>query len=151
MHAQLFPIEGGDPIELSKDLTVVGRREDCDLRLDHKSVSKMHCILVKTDGMLMVRDLGSTNGTRINGARIRRGGLLSNDHLAIASYKFKVVLGQGQPPSHRVHAHEHTQRIDASDFRKALAGGGADNNDSDEIELRPNQLPDAYPEEESKQ
>ena len=97
MRAQLVPVDGGEPVEIVKDLTVVGRKEDCDLRLDHKSVSKMHCVLVKTDGLLLVRDLGSTNGTRVNGARVRRAALLPNDQLSIANYKFRVYLGPDVP------------------------------------------------------
>ena len=70
MRAQLIPVDGGAPVDLVKDLTVVGRKEDCDLRLDHKSISKQHCIIVKTDGLLLIRDLGSTNATYINGMRL---------------------------------------------------------------------------------
>src|SRR6476659_10844187 len=97
MRAQLLPLDGGSPIEITKDLVVVGRKEDCDVRLDHKSVSKMHCVIVKTDGMLFLRDLGSTNGTRVNGTRVRRAALLPNDQLTIAHFKFRVYLGPDEP------------------------------------------------------
>src|SRR5947199_1373489 len=97
MRAQLVPLDGGSPVEVVKDLTLVGRKEECDLRLDHKSVSKMHCVIVKTDGLLLVRDLGSTNGTRVNGQRVRRAALLPNDQLSIASFKFRVYLGPDAP------------------------------------------------------
>src|SRR5437868_10428485 len=93
MRAQLVPLDGGAPIDVPRDLTLVGRKEDCDLRLDHKSVSKLHCILVKTDGLILVRDLGSTNGTRVNGQRVRRAALLPNDNLAIANFKYQVLFG----------------------------------------------------------
>src|SRR3979411_2826160 len=93
MRAQLLPLDGGPPIDVIKDLIVVGRKEECDLRLEHKSVSKMHCVIVKTDGLLLLRDLGSTNGTRVNGQRIRRAALLPNDQVSIANYKFRVFLG----------------------------------------------------------
>ena len=99
MRAQLIPLDGGDPIEVLKDITLVGRKEDCDLRLDHKSVSKQHCVIVRTDGLLIVRDLGSTIGTRVNGQRIRRAALLPNDNLNIASFRFRVYLGPGEPPA----------------------------------------------------
>src|SRR5438128_5854603 len=99
MRAQLIPVDGGEPIEIIKDMVLVGRREECDLNLEHKSVSKLHCIIVKTDGLLLVRDLGSTNGTRVNGQRVRRAALLPNDQLHIASVKFRIYLGPGEPPA----------------------------------------------------
>src|SRR6516225_2640330 len=98
MRAQLIPLEGGPPVEVAKEMMLIGRQEDCDLRLDHKSVSKMHCILVKTDGLLLLRDLGSTNGTRVNGQRVRRAALLPNDQIAIAGFKFRVYLGPDHEP-----------------------------------------------------
>ena len=71
MRARLVSADGGPSIDLLKDMTLFGRDEDCDVRLDHKSVSKLHCVIVKTDGLLLLRDLGSTNGTRVNGQRVR--------------------------------------------------------------------------------
>src|SRR2546425_7120930 len=117
MRARLVPIDGSAPVELVKDLTLFGRDDDCDVRLDHKSVSKLHCVIVKTDGLLLVRDLGSTNGTRVNNQRIRRAALLPNDQLHIASVKFKVYLGPGDSP---VSGSEHTQRIDADELAKLM-------------------------------
>ena len=98
MRAQLIPLDGGPPIEIVKDLTLVGRKSGCDLRLNHRSVSKHHCVLAKTDGLLILRDLGSTNGTRVNGARVRRAALIPNDQLAIAVFRFRVHLGPGDAP-----------------------------------------------------
>jgi pSer/pThr/pTyr-binding forkhead associated (FHA) protein len=92
MRAQLLPLDGGPPIEINKDLVVLGRKEECDVRLEHKSVSKMHCVIVKTDGLLLVRDLGSTNGTLVNGQRIRWAALLPDDQLAVAVFRYKVLL-----------------------------------------------------------
>src|SRR3954469_12594471 len=106
MRAQLIPLDGGPPIEIGRDLTLVGRKEECDLRLDHKSVSKLHCVIVKTDGLLLVRDLGSTNGTRVNGQRIRRAALLPNDQLTIANLHYRILFGAAAPPA----PEEHTVR-----------------------------------------
>src|SRR5207245_11788118 len=112
---RLIPSDGGATIEIVKDLTLVGRKEDCDLRLPHKSVSKMHCVIVKTDGLLLIRDLGSTNGTRVNGQRVRRAALLPNDLLSIASFKFRVSLG---PDDARVSEEDRTQPLDAPELAR---------------------------------
>ena len=93
MCALLVPLDGGPSVDVAKEMTLIGRQEDCDLRLDHKSVSKMHCVLVKTDGLLILRDLGSTNGTRVNGTRVRRAALLPNDKLSVANFHFRVLFG----------------------------------------------------------
>src|SRR3979411_1373471 len=111
MRAQLLPADGGQRIDVVKDLIVIGRKEDCDVRLEHKSVSKMHCIIVKTDGLLILRDLGSTNGTRVNGLRIRRAALLPNDQLSIAGFKFCIYLGPDEQAA--ALPQEHTQQLDA--------------------------------------
>ena len=157
MRAQLIPLDGGSPIEIVKDLIVVGRKEECDLRLEHKSVSKLHCVIVKTDGLLLLRDLGSTNGTRVNGHRVRRAALLPNDQLSIANYKFRVHLGPDASLDEPLE--EHTQHLDAADvaelLRKASERGDQDSGDSPiprpAQPIQRNQLPDAYPDEESHQ
>lgn len=150
MRAQLVPVDGGTPITIDKDLVVVGRKDDCDIRLEHKSVSKMHCVIVKTDGLLLLRDLGSTNGTRVNGTRVRRAALLPNDQLSIAHFKFRVSLGPSEeapaPP-----LHEHTQALDQQEIDRLLRPKQRVTehapDDRDEVEMESfhrNQLPDVY-------
>jgi pSer/pThr/pTyr-binding forkhead associated (FHA) protein len=152
MRAQLIPLDGGPPIDIAKDLVLVGRKDDCDLKLDHKSVSKLHCVIVKTDGLLLLRDLGSTNGTRVNGERIRRAALLPNDQLNIASLRFRVYLGPGDPLG-PVAPDERTQQIDAAEVARLLKAAGAGDADSGgdipAVPLQMNALPDVYPEEPS--
>ncbi len=154
MRAQLVPIDGGSPIEIVKDLVVIGRKEDCDVRLEHKSVSKLHCIVVKTDGLLLLRDLGSTNGTRVNGTRVRRAALLPNDKVRIAHFEFRIFLGPDTPAPAPVQPHEHTQALDQRELAQLMQkhGGGTERASIEEEEDEPepmqrNQLPDVYPDE----
>ncbi len=150
MRAQLVPLDGGPPIDVVKDLTVVGRKEDCDLRLEHKSVSKMHCVIVRTDGLLLLRDLGSTNGTRVNGQRVRRAALLPNDQVSIANYKFRVYLGPDLPAPPAVAPAEHTQQLDAGEVADLLRKPHARPAEKPDEPVHPNPLPDLYPEDASR-
>src|SRR4029077_17260580 len=117
MRAQLLPLDGGLPFDLVKALIVVGRKEDCDLRLEHKSVSKLHCVLVKTDGLLLLRDLGSTNGTRVNGQRVRRAALLPNDPLQLASLRYTVQLAPDEPAQA---PNDFTQQLDGKELARLI-------------------------------
>ncbi|QDV33380.1 FHA domain-containing protein [Tautonia plasticadhaerens] len=99
MKAELIPDNGDPPIPINRDITVIGRREYCDIRIDHPSISKRHCILVRTAGLLILRDLASTNGTRVKGQRIRWAALLPGDRVSVGGYKVRVYLGPDDTPS----------------------------------------------------
>jgi pSer/pThr/pTyr-binding forkhead associated (FHA) protein len=99
MKAELVP-ENGDPaIPILRDVTVVGRHADCDVVIDHVSLSKRHCVLVKTDGLLVIRDLATTNGTKVKGQRVRWAALLPEDRISLGGYKLRVYLGSDEMPS----------------------------------------------------
>src|SRR5262245_63540633 len=93
MKAELVPENGDPPIPIDSDLMVVGRRDYCDIVINHSSLSKRHCVLVKTDGLLVIRDLISTNGTKVKGQKIRWAALLPDDRITLGSYKLRVYLG----------------------------------------------------------
>ena len=141
MRVRLVPLDDGPTIELVKDITLIGRNDNCDVRFDTKSVSKLHCVLVVTDGLVLIRDLGSTNGTRVNGKRIRRGALLPNDHIAIATYRYRLKFGEGADPV------DDRSGMDTPGDLDADAVDDAD--DTPKVSappLRRNALPDDYPE-----
>ena len=149
MRAQLVPLEGGPPVEVIKEMTLIGRQDECDVRLDHKSVSKMHCVLVKTDGLLLLRDLGSTNGTRVNGTRVRRAALLPNDKLSVANFHFRVLFGAALALAAES---EKTQAINLKVVENLANKVVVDadmhpDSEVDEpiIEVQQNSLPDVYP------
>jgi hypothetical protein len=99
MKAELVPENGDPPIPIVRDVTIVGRREYCDVVINHHSLSKRHCVLVKTDGLLVIRDLATTNGTKVKGQKVRWAALLPDDRISLGAYKLRVYLGPDDMPS----------------------------------------------------
>jgi FHA domain/DUF1707 SHOCT-like domain len=77
--------ETTQPVELS-----IGRADYCDLILDEATVSRQHAMLRRTPEGWELRDLGSTNGTRVNGWRIERAPLRAGDELMLGLSRFVV-------------------------------------------------------------
>jgi pSer/pThr/pTyr-binding forkhead associated (FHA) protein len=95
MGIRLVSLDGGKDIAVDGGVTLIGRHPECDARLDGPRVSKRHCCLLRTGDLVEVRDLGSTNGTRLNGRRIVTGRLRPGDELAIAQFRFRLVHTHG--------------------------------------------------------
>ena len=90
----LTALDGGPDITVGRFPVIVGRHPLCDAWLDSLRVSRRHCTLVEIDGQILVRDLGSSNGTRINGRRIESGWLRSGDEFTVAHLRFRVSDGR---------------------------------------------------------
>jgi len=74
-----------------KPTTLIGRGSDCDLVIEDVSLSRHHAELTATESMLRVRDLGSANGTFVNGERIRDGRIAHDDSIRFGDREFLVV------------------------------------------------------------
>jgi adenylate cyclase len=101
MLGQLAPCGGGPVIPLLKPKLLVGRQSFCDVALRYAAVSSRHCELEFLAGYWLVRDLGSRNGTRVNGSVCASQWLMPNDVLAVAHYRYGVVYTApaGRPPA----------------------------------------------------
>jgi len=92
------PVGGGDPIPLTKAEMVLGRRPGCDIRLDYENISGKHCTLRFLNGIWMVRDLGSTNGTTVNGSLIAsEQSLMPDEELGIAGHMYTIEYEPAGP------------------------------------------------------
>jgi FHA domain len=69
----------------ASDELLVGRHDACDVMVSHPSVSRKHARLSFRDGHWVLRDLDSTNGTRVNGKRVVRCRLEPGDRLSLGS------------------------------------------------------------------
>lgn len=85
--------QAGNVIPLTSGKFLVGREEDCHLRPNSDLISRHHCVFTLDEYALRIRDLGSTNGTLVNGEKIRGGVVLKpGDIVSIGKLEFEVSL-----------------------------------------------------------
>ncbi len=93
--AALLVIHGaelGRKYDLVKEETSIGRSSKCDIQVDQEWVSRNHCRVLSREGEVTLEDLGSTNGTLVNDARVRRITKLKNgDLVKVGRTIFKFV------------------------------------------------------------
>ena len=94
----MHPVGGGDPIPLLKPEILIGRRPGCDIRLDFENISGKHCKLRFLNGLWMIRDLGSTNGTTVNGSLLAsEQSIMPDEELGIAGHLFTIDYDPAGP------------------------------------------------------
>ena len=85
----------GQVIRLDRKKFLIGREQDCQLRPNSELVSRHHCVFTVDDFSVRLRDLGSTNGTVVNGERIRKEVVLQpGDHVIVGSLEFEVKINE---------------------------------------------------------
>ena len=90
MPAQLVSLNDGPNVLLDKPILLFGRDLECDVRFDSRKISRKHCCVAQVGEFLVVRDLGSTNGVRINGTRVLEGRLKQGDELTVGGHRYQV-------------------------------------------------------------
>lgn len=70
-------------VEMDRDETILGRGSECRVQLKLPGVSRLHALITYRDEEYTVEDLGSTNGTYVNGIRVQRCVLRNNDQIQI--------------------------------------------------------------------
>jgi predicted component of type VI protein secretion system len=102
MDYQLLVVRGRSALEalsLLDGVTTVGRHDTCHIRIKSSQVSRKHCELFERKGLLMVKDLGSANGTLVNGKKVEGQRVLEpGDELTLGPISFRVAkVGQAPP------------------------------------------------------
>ncbi len=98
-----IPVEGGPPerTPIPSFPFTLGRNESADLPIPSSRVSREHAVIVREGGGYRVRDLGSTNGTYVNGRRIDEAPLEDGDLLVVADVEFTFFAGENQTEADR--------------------------------------------------
>jgi len=86
-------------VQLTKSRSTLGRRPYNDIVIDNLAVSGEHAMIQNAGGQMVLKDLGSTNGTYVNGKPIRKQVLEHGDRIEIGRYKIKYLedAGDGAP------------------------------------------------------
>jgi hypothetical protein len=87
----LVPLETPEKrLKITRVSNLTGRNPACDLAISHPSISRQHCLLQLTERGLHVKDLDTTNGTRVNGIALKEGYISAGDKLTIGHVHFMV-------------------------------------------------------------
>src|SRR6266705_2114987 len=100
-------------ITLSKERTTIGRKPHNDIQIDNLAVSGEHAVIVTILQDSFLEDLGSTNGTVVNGQPVKKHFLQNNDIIELGKYKLKYVNEAPAP------------QAKAADFENTMVSQGA--------------------------
>jgi pSer/pThr/pTyr-binding forkhead associated (FHA) protein len=85
-------------IVISQEDYLIGRGTDCDLRLRDEAISRHHCSIRNNANEPLLLDLGSSNGTYLNGKRIRsQASLHTGDEIKFGEHAYVVYFGEDEP------------------------------------------------------
>ena len=83
--------DGSSSFVVDRLPAIIGRGEDADLLIDDRFVSQVHCLLNYSEGALVVQDLESRNGTKVNGRRVKAKWLEEGDAIDVGATRIHVV------------------------------------------------------------
>lgn len=117
-------------IPLTKERTTIGRKPHNDIQIDNLAVSGEHAVIVTILNDSFLEDLGSTNGTVVNGNPVKKHFLQNNDVVELGKYKLKFVGDAAPTASGEKADFEKTMVLRPSQMKAAAeqakaAGGGA--------------------------
>ncbi len=99
MTYQLIPADKASslPIPVQRPLLLIGRHPECDFRIDLPKISRRHCCVALAYDRIVVRDLGSHNGVRVNGCVVEEAILRAGDEVAIGPLIYRLVADSPIP------------------------------------------------------
>lgn len=100
MAVYLIPVDKGRPIVLDKAVVFIGRHPECDVILKaSRKVSRKHCCLAQVESRIVIRDLGSMNGIRLNGRRVKKEATVKlGDEITIGDVSY-ILKSRGRMES----------------------------------------------------
>ena len=107
----IYGLELGKKFSLETPSIIIGRSSKADIQIDQESVSRNHAKIVNTGKQILIRDLGSTNGTYVNDELIDEHVLQDRDFIKIGRTIFKFLTGGNVEAAY----HEEIYRLTTDD------------------------------------
>jgi pSer/pThr/pTyr-binding forkhead associated (FHA) protein len=91
----------GKSVEIREDQISIGRKADNTIPVDNPTVSGHHCLVLREENRYVVRDLRSTNGTRVNNKEVKDDDVVikPKDIIQVGSIEFMFDAAQGEVPT----------------------------------------------------
>lgn len=116
--------QGGEfPLTADREI-VIGRSSELDMVLVEDMVSRKHAKIATHTGQIVIMDMGSTNGTFVNGEKIRKTRLKEGDRILIGTSILKVVAASSNGPVSQSVARERLEQVGKSDQNKQSSMSG---------------------------
>lgn len=121
--------EAGREFAFDQDSVLIGRTAECDVILYDSGVSRRHARIFNEAGLFYVEDVGSSNGTLVNGTRITRQPLKDGDSIALGPVRFAFSAAELDPPTAEEEIGEagenHTRIVSAAELKRSRNRGVA--------------------------
>jgi len=105
MHVLVKILQGsstGKEVKIPTPKCLIGRGDDCHLKPQSDAISRRHCVIITTENEVVVRDLGSRNGTFVNEEKVAgEAVLLHGDVLRVGPLQFEMVIEQSPAKNKR--------------------------------------------------
>ncbi len=89
----IYGLDLGKKYHIDQPSLILGRSSKADIQIDQESVSRNHCKIISTGGSILLRDLGSTNGTYVNDELVDEYVLRDGDFIKVGRSIFKFLSG----------------------------------------------------------
>jgi len=129
---------------ITREMTVIGRRQDCDLMIPLGEISRKHCRIIRDGDTLRLEDLGSSNGTFYNGRRVQESILSAGDTIQVGPVSFVIQI-EGVPADDEIKPHSaggtrQTTMDDGEDDLEALPEDDMERTPATELDAGDDQL-----------
>jgi pSer/pThr/pTyr-binding forkhead associated (FHA) protein len=113
--------QGGEfPLRPNREI-IIGRSSDLDMVLVEDMVSRKHAKITTDDHVVTIQDLGSTNGTFVNGEKVRKADLKDGDRILIGTSIIKIIFVDGENTSHLTETEARSKMAVAANKRQSAA------------------------------